>query len=399
MAGVEADNGKVVLTSVCFAAGTLIRMEHGDRAVETLAVGDLVITSSGAKRPIRWLGHRIVKCGSHPNAQDVRPIRIAEHALGPNRPSRALCVSPGHAICIDVVGEVLIPAGALVNGATIQQIEVDEIAYWHVELDSHDILLAENLPAESYLDMGNRGFFAESEIVDLAANPDADPTRRDHADFCRPFHCGDVLVEVVRAQLFERARSLGWTLRHDPLADLHLVVDGYWIDPAARGDRVRFHVPAGAQEVWLVSKASRPADVGRGSDTRALGVCVLKLSIEDGFAPAHGISLEDPLLEDCFHPFERDGEKIWRWTKGPTQLPAALWADYPEGFFLRLDHDGEAMPRWITPYGEEAASKSRDLGGQAGRSRSAVLAQTPSNRGSRSPLTGACGHQTARQND
>jgi hypothetical protein len=31
--------------------------------------------------------------------------------------------------------------------------------YVHVELDRHDILLAEGLPAESYLDTGNRAAF------------------------------------------------------------------------------------------------------------------------------------------------------------------------------------------------------------------------------------------------
>ena len=54
-----------------------------------------------------------------------------------------------------------IPVGYLVNGATIAQVEVDEVSYWHVELDSHDVLIANNLPAESYLAMGNRGFFEE----------------------------------------------------------------------------------------------------------------------------------------------------------------------------------------------------------------------------------------------
>jgi len=259
---------------------------------------------------------------------------------------------------------VLIPACELVNGATIQQIEADEITYWHVELDSHDLLLAENLPTESYLDMGNRGFFAESGIVDLAADPD--PVRRSHADFCRPYHCGDGLVEVVRAQLFSRARSLGWTLRHDPLADLHLVVDGFRIDAVVRYGCVRFTVPAGAQEVSLGSDASRPTDVGRGSDRRTLGVCVLKISIDDGFAPARELPLEDPALDEGFHPLEQDGARSWRWTKGPARLPAALSADYREGFFLRLDHDGDPMPKWIAPCGEMVASELRPGEGRAG---------------------------------
>jgi hypothetical protein len=41
-------------------------------------------------------------------------------------------------------------------------VEVEKISYWHVELDSHDILVANNLPAESYIATGNRGFFEEA---------------------------------------------------------------------------------------------------------------------------------------------------------------------------------------------------------------------------------------------
>ena len=188
--------------SVCFVSGTRIKTAGGAVEVQHLAIGDLVITASGALRPVTWLGHRTIDCRSHPSAADIMPVRIAAHALGSNCPIRDLFVSPGHAICIDIFGEVLIPAGALVNGSTIQQIEVASLTYWHVELDSHDILLAENLPCESYLEMGNRGFFREAAIVDLAAGPDVGgKSLRTHADFCRPFHADGPVVEAARARL------------------------------------------------------------------------------------------------------------------------------------------------------------------------------------------------------
>ena len=71
-----------------------------------------------------------------------------------------MLVSPAHTLCIDLIGETLIHAGNLINGATVAQVEVDTIDYWHIELESHDLLVANNLAAESYLEMANRGFFA-----------------------------------------------------------------------------------------------------------------------------------------------------------------------------------------------------------------------------------------------
>ena len=196
-----------VTADACYAAGTRIATARGEVSVEALVVGDRVVTSSGALREVRWLGHRDVDCRRHPRREATLPIRIAAHAFGENRPARDLIVSPGHSICVDLMGEALIPAAALVNGTTIVQVEVASVQYWHVELEAHDIILAENLPAESYLEMGNRGFFAESGIVAFAATPDAKSVT--HADFCRPFHAAGPLVAAVRARLAARAGQVG----------------------------------------------------------------------------------------------------------------------------------------------------------------------------------------------
>lgn len=266
-------------SAVCFCAGTRIRTERGDIAVEELAVGDLVVTASGAQKPIRWLGHREVDCTNAP--AQIRPIRIAAHALGPDRPARNLLVSHDHAICFDILGEVLIPAGALVNGATITQPDMESVTYWHVELDEHDILIAESQPSESYIDTGNRAFFVENDVVSIGGGDPA-PAPRGHADFCRPFHAGGPLIEALRTQLRLRAEALGWTLDQTPPLDLHLIVDGARIEPVIRGLTCRFEIPAGAQEIRLASSVARPADAGQ-SDGRELGVCIAALTLCDGF--------------------------------------------------------------------------------------------------------------------
>jgi hypothetical protein len=243
-------------TSVCFAAGTRIRTTAGDRSVEMLRVGDHVVTACGVHRPIRWLGHRTIDCRTHPRPKDAWPVRIAAHAFDTNRPARDLYVSPGHAVCLDILGEVLIPAGVLINGSTVVQIDVDTVTYWHVELESHDVLLAENLPAESYLDMGNRDFFVENPTVALAGNPD--PLRKTHDDFCRPFIDDGVIIIALRQRLRERAETLGWTLQADAFAGLYLLANDVRIEPTISGRTASFVVPHAAGSVWLLSRTSCP---------------------------------------------------------------------------------------------------------------------------------------------
>jgi Hint domain len=290
----------------------------------------------------------------------VHPIRIARHARGENKPAQDLYVSPAHAICIDVLGEVLIPACALVNGSTITQVDVDQITYWHIELDSHDILIANGLPAESYIDTGNRRFFVESDIVGFDTSPDADltdPARRTHADFCRPFVMDGPILDAVRLQLRRRAETLGWTLdTSQPWGDLHLVVGNLRIDPVVRGLTARFTVPAGAGDGWLVSTSTRPCDVTGGGDRRHLGVCLAGLTIDEGFGERSVVALDDPLLGDGLYQIE-DSRR--RWTAGRALLPAALWDRCREEFFLLVDTACPALSRWTKPLEQTAPAREQ----------------------------------------
>jgi hypothetical protein len=148
--------GSVVVNASCFAHGTRISTERGEIAVEHLRIGDLVPTQFAGTAPIKWIGHRHVDCRRHPKPQKVWPVRVRAGAFGHDMPRRDVLLSPDHAAFIN---DVLIPIRHLVNGATIRQEQVDEIVYWHVELEQHDVILAEGLPCESFLDIGNRGTF------------------------------------------------------------------------------------------------------------------------------------------------------------------------------------------------------------------------------------------------
>ncbi len=204
-------NNAVAMSSVtCFCTGTRISTVRGQIPVEQLSVGDIVLNSSGEPRPIRWLGHRTIDCRSLSEPLAVLPICVSAHAFSFGQPARDLLVSPGHSICIDFCGELLIPAGMLVNGTTIKQVDVDSVTYWHIEHDSHEVILAENLRTESYLEMGNRSFFLESPVVAVAVAPD--PRVNTHANFCRPFINDGPILHGVRARLEKRSAQLAGRL-------------------------------------------------------------------------------------------------------------------------------------------------------------------------------------------
>ena len=189
-------------TIVCFATGTQILTSRGDVAVEDLQVGDRAVTASGALRPITWIGHREMAARSGSLSFNQQPVRVRAGAFGHDLPARDLFLSPGHPVLVgadaDNEGGVLVPVMCLINGTTITREPVARVTYWHIELDAHDILLAEGLPAESYIDGGDRTFFSEASDHALH-NPDFVAPGWDGR--CRPVAVDGPLVQAERLRL------------------------------------------------------------------------------------------------------------------------------------------------------------------------------------------------------
>ena len=86
---------------------------------------------------------------SKPWVKEVLPIRIVRSALAPNVPQADLYVTQTHALFID---GVLVPAGNLINDITITLYEArehDELEFFHIKLESHDVIYAEGAPVET----------------------------------------------------------------------------------------------------------------------------------------------------------------------------------------------------------------------------------------------------------
>jgi hypothetical protein len=157
---VQSDGlGGTEVELACFAAGTRILTPSGPVVVEALSPGDRVLTMEGECLPIRWIGRRRVDCRRHPYPRAISPVRIKAHAFRPGCPERDLFLSPDHAIYHD---GVLIPVKYLLNGTTLRQMRAAMVDYFHLELSRHDVVLAEGLPSETFLDSGNRAAFGNA---------------------------------------------------------------------------------------------------------------------------------------------------------------------------------------------------------------------------------------------
>jgi hypothetical protein len=185
-----------VQAAACYAAGTRIRTRTGEVAVEQLLPGDMVHAHFAGTTPVVWIGHRHVNCRRHPDPAKIWPVRVSAHAFGPRMPARDLVLSPDHAVFVD---DVLIPIKHLINGKTIVQQKVDTITYYHVELGEHDILLAEGMPAESYLENGDRAAFDNAEGP-VSLHPDF-TSRRWEAFGCARMVVTGAKLDAVVARL------------------------------------------------------------------------------------------------------------------------------------------------------------------------------------------------------
>lgn len=148
----------------CLLIGNAVLTDRGPVAVERLRIGDLVLTETGAFKPVRGIGRSaFVREPEERWEESVAPVRIAQSAISPGVPARDLYLSPEHALFLD---GFLIPVKYLINGLTITQDVTarDVVDYFHIEFDQHEVFFAEGAAVESLrvIDVGQvAGEFAQ----------------------------------------------------------------------------------------------------------------------------------------------------------------------------------------------------------------------------------------------
>jgi hypothetical protein len=306
----DGAGGTEVFLTLCFTAGTNIATPQGEVPVEQLAVGDQVLTASGAWRPIEWIGVGLV-LATRGRRTAATPVIIRKGALADNVPHHDLRITKGHSLLID---GALIPVEFLVNHRSILWDDrAQEVSIYHLELATHDVLLADGAPAESYRDDGNRWLFRN-------ANPGWHLPPQEP---CAPVLTGGPVVDAVWRRLLDRAGPRPrMPLTGD--ADLHLVVDGQRCDAVSMSDgRAVFHLPGVPTSVRIGSRSGAPQEFGLSRDPRPLGIGLRRIVVTQG-DETRVLEADDDRLADGFHDFEPDNG--WRWTDGDAAVPAALFA-------------------------------------------------------------------------
>ena len=257
----------------CYATGTRIATPGGEVAIETLRIGDWVITGSGEAGPVKWIGHRSYDGRFIAGNHLMLPITFRAGALADGVPHTDLVVSPGHAMWVN--GQ-WVPAWRLVNGVTITQAEVvAEISYHHVELHQHGVLFANGAPAESFLDdTGFRRQFHNAAEFD-ALYPDTTPVLPQQQRLEDGF-----ALQAIQDRLAARA---GMQLCVEPVGPLQGYVDetgpdricGWAQDGDSPGEPVALEISIDGVPVLCVLANAYRADLrqaGIGSGCHAFDV-------------------------------------------------------------------------------------------------------------------------------
>ena len=302
---------------VCFLAGALIATPDGERLVETLRVGERVVTVTGESKAIVWVGSGRVRLPPW----SVKPVIVRAGALADGLPRRDLRLTEGHSLLLD---GMLVPVSSLVNSRSILwDTEAVEAEYYHIEVEGHDVILAEGAPAETYRNDGNREYFLAG-----VAGSDHRQTSANEVPPYAPIVTEGPEVDRVWRRLSDRAGRVPTGGE----ADIHLLVDGRRVDPdETSGTRYRFSLGEAPREIRLASATFRPVDIGTVRDNRTLGLAVRGLRLRWDEGRTTFIEHCSPSLLEGWHGDEPE----FRWTRGDARIP--LVAAGRGGIIIEVD--------------------------------------------------------------
>lgn len=293
----------------CFLTGSIIRIEHGEKAVEDLRVGDKVcVLGKDGQTHLQSIVRLEKKhCTAHPNWPDSSagwPVLITKGAFGANVPSHDLRVTSEHCFYFE---DRFVPIRMLVNGQSIRyDYSLKEYTYYHFVTESHSVIWANDTLTESWLD--TETLFHEDE--DGSWHPYQTPLHTSSAPFsrqsnlkrlqwgkdsARPLCVDRSFVEPLYQKIAQRCSPTPYlahtrqAARHTPIQGdkpyLQLT-NGAIIHPLRRNGRfLIFSLPSNIDTaLWFCSSTSCPNEaIGPFvDDRRSLGRLIGHISLWQG---------------------------------------------------------------------------------------------------------------------
>ncbi|GGE42522.1 Hint domain-containing protein [Actibacterium pelagium] len=141
-----------------FTPGTLVETPSGQRPIQELGTGDVVLNKKGVAVQIRWKSSAMLNFHELYGNRHLLPVFIQKSALGRNLPERDMAVSQNtwlDAECCQRVGVLMmdedrVPAKKLLDGHGIRRADPDALSYIHIHFDRHEIIKANGLWVECY---------------------------------------------------------------------------------------------------------------------------------------------------------------------------------------------------------------------------------------------------------
>jgi len=142
----------------CFTPGSLIATPFGERPVESLTPGDLVLTRDHGPQVLRWVCKRDLSADFLNSNPQHHAICLQKDSIAPGLPAQDMLVSPQHRMLITgwkaqlLFGEdeLLVPAKALINHDTVYIPDISKpVTYIHLLFDQHEVITADGAPTES----------------------------------------------------------------------------------------------------------------------------------------------------------------------------------------------------------------------------------------------------------
>ncbi|MFT8722089.1 MAG: Hint domain-containing protein [Acetobacter malorum] len=324
MTNALSSQGSDAYLPVCFLADSMIETVAGPCPVQDLTVGQEILTYQQGQpisRRLVWIGKKqsVIRPDLTDDAAGY-PVRLLKDALAEGVPYKDMLITAEH--CLFLNGK-FIPARMLVNDRSVfYDRSVTDYTYYHLETETHSVIMADGVLTESYLDTGNRrSFRQDGKVFILGGKPKSWAL---HA--AAPLGTERDFVEPVFRQIEERAKGKNFVLHTEKpdltsQSDLHLVTAaGDILRPTRRHEgEVIFMLPDGVEAVRIVSNRSRPCDVFGPfvDDRRMLGVAVGEIRlVEQGQTIKLTNHLTDASLSG-WHAPEGGGS---RWTTGDAFL-------------------------------------------------------------------------------